>query len=153
MVRVKDEVWMYGCEADVPHDDPWYGKRTPGGIHRYVQRLDGFVSLDAGRKPGIATTKPFVLRGQHLALNTDAELAQSAARGSMLVVKVLNIDGTLLAESDPIRSAGIALRPTWKNTADLGAWIDQPIQLQFTMRYAKLYAFQVVRSADGDKPE
>jgi hypothetical protein len=153
MVRVKDELWMYGCEVDVPHDDPWYARRTPSGIHRYVQRLDGFVSLDAGRKPGTLTTQPFVLRGHHLALNADANLAQSAAQGSRLAVKVLDTDGTLLAESEPIRSNGIALQPTWKNTADLGAWINRPIQLQFTMRFAKLYAFQVVSSADSDALE
>ena len=153
MVRVKDELWMYGCEVDVPHDDPWYARRTPSGIHRYVQRLDGFVSLDAGRKPGTLTTQPFVLRGHHLALNADANLAQWAAQGSRLAVRVLDTDGTLLAESEPIRSNGIALQPTWKNTADLGAWINRPIQLQFTMRFAKLYAFQVVSYADSDALE
>jgi hypothetical protein len=68
-------------------------------------------------------------------------------------VKVLDTAGTLLAESEPIRSNGIALQPTWENTADLGAWINRPIQLQFTMRFAKSYAFQVVSSADRDALE
>ena len=68
-------------------------------------------------------------------------------------MKVLDTAGTLLAESEPIRSNGIALQPTWKNTADLGDWINRPIQLQFTMRFAKLYAFQVVFSSDNDTLE
>ena len=150
MVRVNDQLWMYGCEVDVPHDGPWYGKRTPSGIHRYVQRLDGFVSLDARHKLGTVTTKPFVLRGQHVEVNADADLAQSASQGSMLAVKVLDTDGNVLVESDPIRSDGVALRPPWKNTEDLSAFIDRPIRLQFTMRYAKLYAFQLVRAVDND---
>jgi len=146
MVRVKDEIWMYGCETDVPHDSPWYGKRTPGGIQRYVQRLDGFISLDARDGPGAVTTKPFFLRGSQIEINADANLAQSASTGSLLRVEVLGSDGTVLAKSHPLRSDGVSLRPQWQNRTDLGKLIDRPIQLRFTMRFAKLYAFQVVNT-------
>ena len=144
MTRVKNELWMYGLEADVPHDNPWYGKRAPGGIHRYVQRLDGFISLDARNKQGRVTTKQFVLRGKNVEINADADLAQSTSTGSMLVVEVLGLDGKVHAASDPIRADSVALRPSWKPRKDLGALIDRPVQLRFTLRYAKLYAFQIV---------
>jgi hypothetical protein len=150
MVRVADQLWMYGCEDDVPHDEPWYGRRTPSGIHRYVQRLDGFISLDARDKLGTVTTKSFVLRGKNVEVNADADLAQSASKGSMLAVEVIGIDGDVLAESNPIRSDGVALRPPWKKGKDLSALIDRPIQLRFTMRYAKLYAFQIVDVPDNE---
>jgi len=141
---------MTGCEDDVPHDEPWYGRRTPSGIHRYVQRLDGFISLDARDKLGTVTTKSFVLRGKNVEVNADADLAQSASKGSMLAVEVIGIDGDVLAESNPIRSDGVALRPPWKKGKDLSALIDRPIQLRFTMRYAKLYAFQIVDVPDNE---
>lgn len=144
MVRVKDEIWMYGSETDVPHDSVWYGKRTPGGIHRYVQRLDGFISLDTRNGPGVVTTKPFFLRGSHVEINADANLAQSASSGSLLTVDVLGSDGTLLAKSSPLRSDGVSLRPQWQKRTDLSELIDRAIQLRFTMRFAKLYAFQIV---------
>lgn len=149
MVRVQDQLWMYGCEDDVPHDEPWYGKRTPSGIHRYVQRLDGFISLDARNKPGTVTTKQFVLRGKNIEINADANLAQSTSTGSMLAVEVLGIDGKVLAASNPIRSDGVALRPAWKKSKDLSDLIGKPVRLRFTMRYAKLYAFQIVDVVDS----
>ncbi len=150
MVRVKDEIWMYGCETDVPHDSAWYGKRTPGGIHRYVQRLDGFISLDGRDKPGVVTTKPFVLRGTQVEINANANLAQSRSTGSLLTVEVLGVRGKALAKSHPLRSDGVALRPRWQNRSTLADFVGQPIQLRFTMRFVKLYAFQVVK-AEQDK--
>ncbi len=156
MTRVGDELWMYGLETDVPHDSAWYGKRTPGGIHRYVQRLDGFISLDAGGKPGTVITKPFFLRGKHVEINVDAKLARSPSTGSLLSVAVLGADGKVVAESQPIRSDGVAQRPLWKDRKDLATLIGRPIRLRFTLRYAKLYAFQVVdkarRKASGPGP-
>ena len=150
MVRVADQLWMYGCEDDVPHDEPWYGKGTPSGIHRYVQRLDGFISLDARDKLGTVTTKSFVLRGRNVEVNADADLAQSASKGSMLAVEVIGTAGDVLAESNPMRSDSVALRPQWKKGKDLSALIDTPIQLRFKMRYAKLYAFQIVDVPDNE---
>ncbi|MCH7888891.1 MAG: hypothetical protein IIA00_06390, partial [Proteobacteria bacterium] len=128
MTRVKNELWMYGFEEDVPHDNPWYGKRTPSGIHRYVQRLDGFISLDARDKQGTVTTKQFVLRGKNVEINADADLAQSTSAGSMLAVEVLGLDGKVLAASKPIRSDGVALRPPWKQRKDLSALIGRTVQ-------------------------
>ncbi len=151
MVRVKDEIWMYGLETDVPHDSAWYGKRTPGGIHRYVQRLDGFISLDARDRSGVVTTKPFLLRGKHVEVNADADLAQSPSTGSLLTVEVLGADGALLAKSRPLQSDGVKLRPRWQKRADLAAWIGRPIQLRFTMRFTKLYAFQIVSAVRGNR--
>ncbi|MEO1996424.1 MAG: hypothetical protein ABGZ17_14235, partial [Planctomycetaceae bacterium] len=151
MVRVKDELWMYGCETDVPHDSAWYGKRTPGGIQRYVQRLDGFISLDARGRPGVVTTKPFFLRGRSIEINADANLARSPSSGSLLTVEVLGSDGAVLATSHPLRSDGVSLRPRWRKRTDLAELIDRPIQLRFTLRFAKLYAFQIVNVVQSKK--
>ncbi len=146
MVRVKDEIWMYGCETDVPHDSAWYGKRTPSGIHRYVQRLDGFISLDARGQLGVVTTKSFLLQGKHVEVNADADLAQSASTGSQLIVEVLSDRGNVLAKSHPLQSDGVTLRPRWQKRTDLGGLIGRPIQLRFTMRFVKLYAFQIMNT-------
>jgi len=146
MVRVGDELWMYGMEHETPHISRWYGRRIEGAIHRYVQRLDGFVSLDAAGKPGTVTTKPFVLRGGRLEINADATLAppnEPGEPGSSIIVEVLDLDGTVLATSEPIHGDGVALTPTWRDGADLTAHIGSPVQLRFTLDMAKLYAFQI----------
>jgi hypothetical protein len=152
MARAGDELWMFGLETDVPHDSVWYGKRTPGGVHRYVQRLDGFISLDAGGKPGTVVTKPFFLRGKHVEINVDASLAESSSTGSLMSVAVLGTDGKIVAQSQPIRSDGVAQRLLWKDRKDLAAWVGKPIRLRFTLRYAKLFAFQVVGKLPSSGP-
>ena len=140
MVRVGDEIWMYGPEQDVPHDGAWYGQRVPGGVQRFVQRLDGFVSIDAGRETGVVTTPTFVLRGKAIELNVDATLAPSE---SSLTVEVLDAAGKPLAESGRICENGVAVRPSWRGRAGLHELMGQPVRLRFRMRYAKLYSFQV----------
>ena len=152
MMRVGDELWMYGLETDVPHDSVWYGKRTPGGVHRYGQRLDGFISLDAGGKPGTVVTKPFFLRGKHVEINVDASLAESSSTGSLMSVAVLGTDGKIVAQSQPIRSDGVAQRLLWKDRKDLADWVGKPVRLRFTLRYAKLFAFQVVGKLPSSGP-
>jgi len=158
MIRVGDELWQYGVELDVPHDGVWYGRRVPGGITRYVQRLDGFFSLDARATPGTVTTKAFLLRGKTLRLNANASLAPAVRREanseetasgsetylSSLVVEVLGQDGQVLAASEPIHGDGVALAPVWRERKDLVELIDRSVQLRFTLKRAKLYAFQVV---------
>ena len=141
MSRVNDEIWMYGVEQDAPHDGNWYGRSVSGGIHRYVQRLDGFVSLDAMNQAGWASTKEFVLGGKTLEVNADASISPSA---SSLIVEVLDSRGQVLAVSAPINADGVALRPTWTSGKDLSEFIGSTVKLRFKMRYAKLYAYQVV---------
>lgn len=162
MIRLRDEIWMYGVEQDVPHDSAWYGKRVSGGIQRYVQRLDGFVSVDAGRdlrssgaagdKPGRLLTRSFVLRGESWEVNADAASLPAlpsdedlTAPPSALTVKLLNLEGKELASSEPISVDGVAVRLSWKGGGDLGDFVGKSVRLLFEMRFAKLYAFQVVR--------
>jgi hypothetical protein len=156
MIRIGNEIWQYGVDLDVPHDAAWYGRRVPGGIQRYVQRLDGFISLDARSGPGRVTTKPFVLRGNALELNADVSLAPAVRSDEMpaanarqaghseLVVEVLGSGGQVLAASQPIHGDGVALLPVWKERNDLGDLIGKTVSLRFTMRMAKLYAFRFV---------
>jgi len=137
---------MYGIEHTTPHNSRWYGSSVGGAIHRYVQRLDGFVSLDAAGGHGTVTTKPFVLRGTRLELNARADVvppSPAGAPGSTVTVEVLDGEGNVLAASEPIHDDGVRLTPTWRDGADLAQLIGQPVRLRFTLDMAKLYAFQV----------
>jgi len=64
--------------------------------------------------------------------------------GRQVSVSIPSRDGKVAAESQPIRSDGVAQRLLWKDREDLTARIGKPIRLRFTWRYAKLFTFQVV---------
>ncbi|MGC9316421.1 MAG: hypothetical protein ACP5KN_00125 [Armatimonadota bacterium] len=146
MIRVGDELWMYGVEHETPHNGRWYGRRIPGAIHRYAQRLDGFVSLDAAGRPGTVTTKPFVLRGTRLEINANADVAPPNPPdevGSSITVELLDLDGEVLATSEAIHGDGVALTPVWREGADLSQHLGQAVRLRFRLDMAKLYAIQI----------
>ncbi len=146
MIRMGDELWMYGIEQPTPHIGRWYGTRIEGAIQRYVQRLDGFVSLDAAGQPGTITTKPFFLRGSRLEINARADIVPSSpagAPGSAVTIELLDLDGSVLATSEPIHGDGVALAPTWRDGVYLTRFVGRGVQLRFTLDTAKLYAFQI----------
>ncbi len=142
MVRVGDELWMWDTEYPGSHSD--VGNNLRGEKYRLVQRLDGFVSWDAGERVGTLVTRPFVCRGAGLELNADA------GRGSVQV-QVTDISGRILATSRRIAEDGVALRVDWEDDADLGALIGRPIRLRMSMRNCKLYAFEFTDGLPGQE--
>ncbi|MBI5693822.1 MAG: hypothetical protein HZC55_27420 [Verrucomicrobia bacterium] len=72
LVVRRDEIWQYGTEFESAHGDIEARKRkTDGFIVRWVQRVDGFVSLDTGTTAGSARTVPVKVAGRQLLLNLD----------------------------------------------------------------------------------
>jgi hypothetical protein len=141
LIRRGDTIWQYA-------------KRGPrGNPVRFSQRLDGFVSLNAGEKPGTFITRPFIFEGTKLVLNV-------AAKGSVRVA-VLNLPGMEIsgynigltdAPKKPVRGFGIAYCDpitadsvrhvvTWKGNPDVGNLAGQVVRLRFEMENAKLFAF------------
>jgi hypothetical protein len=142
LVRRGDTIWQYA-------------KRGPRGkTVRFSQRLDGFVSLDAGDKPGSFITRPFVFEGRKLVLNV-------AARGPVRVA-ILNLPGKEIsgynigltdapkkpvrgfgiADCDPIRADSVWHVVTWRGSSDVGNLAGQVVRLRFEMQDAKLFAFK-----------
>lgn len=145
MIRRGDRIWQYAnC-------------RVAGveGAHTYKieQRLDGFMSLDAGDQAGVVITRPFVFQGNKLVLNV-------AAKGSVKVA-ILNLPGMEITgynvgltnrpkrpvtgfgidDCDPITGDSVRYVITWKGNADVGNLSGQVVRLRFEMQDAKLYAF------------
>jgi hypothetical protein len=116
--------------------------RDVGAVCLAVLRRDGFLSLDAGTKPGTLKTKPFKLEGSKLLVNVDA------AEGAV-TVEILNEAGQPLAGYSGNDAASVhgmdevRWQPRWKDRADLSALKNRLVRLQFTLRKAKLYAFRV----------
>lgn len=93
-------------------------------------RVDGFVSLDAGSSPGSLTTTPIRVPSGKLHLNTDA------AEGEIRV-QVLDEDGLLIAESQPV--SGDQVDATVDFDRPLPA--DTVVRLRFMLNNCRLYSY------------
>ena len=132
---------------------------------RVTQRLDGFLSLDAGDQTGIMVTRPFVFEGDKLTLNVDASAGRLLpAKGGQVKVAIVALHGKEytgynvaltnppkkpvrgfgIDECDPIRTDSVRQVVTWKGDPDVGNLAGQVVRLRFEMKNAKLYSFQFV---------
>jgi hypothetical protein len=147
IIRRGDELWQYAnCRL------------TGGGLAtvRFTQRLDGFLSLDAGDKPGTFITRPFVFEGDKLVLNVAAggsvKVGITALHGKPYTghnVALTNPpkEGTRgfgTDDCDAISTDSVRHIVTWKGNSDVGNLAGQVVRLRFEMQNAKLYAFEFV---------
>jgi len=144
LIRRGDTIWQYSNPEGRPR------RKTV----RFSQRLDGFVSLDAGEQTGTIITRPLIFEGDKLVLNV-------AAKGPVKVA-ILNLPGIEITgfnigltdapkkpvrgfgidDCDPIRTDSVRHIVTWKGDPDVGNLAGQVVRLRFEMQNAKLYAFK-----------
>ena len=144
MIRNGDDIYQYSTISPLTHHG--YFKRlagTDGGVRLLVQRLDGFVSADAGPDGGELTTQPMVFAGGRLQLNVDC-----SARGEVWV-ELRDVDGKPIpgytrADSVSVDRNGVAQEVWWRQGPDVSKLAGKVIRLHFHLRSAKLYAFQFV---------
>jgi hypothetical protein len=136
-----DELWQYGTAFRSIHGDIESRKdKADGIIYRYVQRVDGFVSLDFDARGGRAVTAPVKVDGPELALNVD-----TAVLGH-LRVGLADSEGKTIKDFDSedceilrINSTRAAVK--WKGGSDLTSLKGRDVRLIFTGSRAKLYSF------------
>lgn len=139
LITYNDRHWLYYCGMSerFGHNDP----KGEMGIGLATLRLDGFVCLAAKEKLGRVVTKPFKLEGNKLRVNVDATDGE-------LSVEVLDSDSNpsqgFSGSHAPTYDGVDELRcePTWEGE-DLSELKGKTIQLQFNIRNAKLYAFEI----------
>lgn len=140
LVREGDELWTYASLREDTH-------RGTGGrsrIVRYVNRLDGFTSLQARDRPGWLQTRTFTFQGSRLELNV-------ASRGSLRVgildATAAEIPGFSVRDCDPITADAIRQTVTWRGDGDTTPLAGRPVRLRIEMQDADLYALQFVSPA------
>ncbi len=156
MIRRGDDIWQYAnCGIA--------GMRKNTTI-RVTQRLDGFLSLDAGQETGIIITRPLIFEGDKLTLNVDAKGGQvnpaPAGAGVKVAIVALHgkeytgynvaltnplkkpVRGFGIDDCDPIKTDSVRQVVTWKDSPDVGNLAGQVVRLRFEMKNAKLYSFQ-----------
>jgi hypothetical protein len=132
LIRRGDEIWQYFD----------YGGAHGGGrkrtYARFAQRLDGFVSLDAGDEKGTVTTRQLVFEGDKLLLNLNAK---GSARAAILDENSAPIPGFDIADCDPIKVDSLAQVLSWNKNTDLSQLAGKTVQLRFELEDAKLFSF------------
>jgi hypothetical protein len=137
LIRRNDEIWQYVNEGGA------HGGNAPRYWSRYSQRLDGFVSLDAGQVAGTATTLPFIFLGNQLVLNINAE---GAVRIAITDESGKPYTGYDFVDCDPIKTDRVEHTVSWNGKSDIGLLTGKIIRLKFEMKNTKLYAFQFVNN-------
>ncbi|MHC4155175.1 MAG: LamG-like jellyroll fold domain-containing protein, partial [Planctomycetota bacterium] len=135
-MTAKDEMWQYfdfgGCHGGEPRT--W---------KRYIQRLDGFVSLDAGGTTATVVTLPLVFDGNDLALNVKAT---GTVKVALLNQSQQELPGYGLADCDAITADRIEQVVTWNGDSDVSSLKGSTVRVKFEMTNAKLYAMQFIPS-------
>lgn len=142
-----EELWQYGTGFHSRHEDVEARRRkTDGVIYRYVQRVDGFVSLDFAADGGRAVTAPVEVDGRHLALNLDTAVL-GHLRAGVLDEEGQAIRGFGLDDCNLLRTNATDALVSWKDGADLSALQGRKVRIALSGEGAKLYAF-FFRSVD-----
>jgi hypothetical protein len=140
LIRRGDQIWQYIDEGGAHGDTK--GRSKPRIYSRVIQRLDGFVSLDAGQAIGVAVTRLLSFEGDKLILNV-------AAAGSVLVEiqdeKGNAVPGFSLADCNPIQADSVRHVVSWKGNKNLAQLAGKSVRLKFELQDAKLYALQFCR--------
>ena len=124
-------------------EDHWKG---PKRLRRYTLRIDGFVSLHAGR-PGEFVTKPLVFHGRELTLNF-ATSAAGSIRVELQSAGGQPIPNFTLGDSDELFGDTLLRVVTWKGKADVSAMVGQPIRIRMAVRDADLYSLRFQETSE-----
>jgi len=144
LIRRGDQIWQYlnGLENKVI---------------RFSQRLDGFISIDAGQSPGALITRPFVFEGSKLAINADVNGSLKVAILNLAARELHGFNMGLadapkadvprygLGQCDPIKGDSVRHVVKWNGSSDVSDLEGEVVRLRFEMQNAKLYAFKFER--------
>ena len=142
LIRRGDEIWQYVDEGGAHGGD---GQRV---YYRYSQRLDGFVSLDAGVLLGTATTLPLVFEGDQLVLNLNS---RGSVRVGLTDENGVAYPGFELGDCDPIVGDHLEKTVAWNGQSSVAALAGKTVRLRFEMQNTKLYAFEIAAHAILDQ--
>jgi len=124
-----DSSSVYATEA-------YYGP-VPGRVRRFTYRLDGFVSLQAGKNGGEVLTKPLNCSGKTLVVNCAGKL-----KAELQDTNGKALSGFALADCDAFTGDSTAATLSWKGKSDLSALAGEPIRIRFALEKGDLYSLR-----------
>lgn len=153
LIKRGNFIYQYYTETPFTHNVPGENGSAEGvggawrsfHIRMASQRLDGFVSVDAGPDCGTLTTPSLIFEGNKLQLNIDCG-AMGEAWVEIQDEYSNPIEGYQLEQSVSLDRNGLAQDVWWRKGPDISQLAGRPIRLFIKLRSAKLYAFQFIRS-------
>ena len=118
------------------------GREVTGAVGLATLRLDGFVSVNAGKAGGELMTRPFDPgTGEKIFMNANAPKGRIA-------VEVLDqyaepLEGFAREVAIPFTGDAIDYEVQWKERSALEGLNGSPIRLRFVMKNAELYSFRI----------
>lgn len=135
---VNDELWFYYRGSRAAERDRAKNYTMCLGLARL--RRDGFVSLNAGDKPGQVTTRPLTAEGRSLFINADVRTG-GWVKAAVLSARSEPVAGFTLDDSKPVTADTTRGRLAWQDADRLEFPKDDHVRLVFQMKNAKLYSF------------
>lgn len=131
----EDEIRIYYGGSDGLHTS-WRN----GYFCLATLRPDGFAGYKAkdSKDHALVTTAPLFRRGDELRVSADVQT------GGELVVRILNEERWVVAESEPCSSTVTDKEIGWRNPHVLATMNQKPVQLQFAFRGATIYSFGLI---------
>ena len=149
-VEVEDDcIRVYYRGSNIPHVsiDKFMGTEHNGQTLRgdalgiAELRLDGFVSIETGDRPGSLTTRPLRFAGGN-ALRINADADEGEVRVEARTLYGAATDGFALDDCEPLQQDSTAHQVRWNGGRTL-AELEQPVRLHFSLRRSRLYSFQI----------
>ena len=136
-IEVDGEIFQYHAGSD---DEHCSGIPTMKRIFRTAQCVDGFVSANFCSQGGRLTTPVVSTEGNELMLNVDA----GSGIGNLVILDEVgnSVEGFGLDDCDDISVDKVSHKVRWggKSPREI---LGTPVSLQFEMRNARLFAFQL----------
>jgi hypothetical protein len=149
---VGDQLWFYyiGFQGNPKMREPGLlknGMYANGATGLAILRRDGFVSMSAGRREGVLTTRPVSFAGGHLFVNVNCP-------DGVLRVEVLDRNGRPLGPFSRENCRPVAADSTihpvrWAGDSSLAALAGRTVRFRFHLTRGDLYAFWVSPDSSG----
>ncbi len=110
-------------------------------LHRYIMRIDGFISLNASYEGGEVTTKPFRFTGDTLMLNFSTSAA-GFIKVEMLDIEGKSLKGFEMKNATELIGNEIEKAVSWQGNPDLMKLAGQAVRLRIVMKDADLYSLR-----------
>jgi len=153
-IRVGDELYIY-YGGSPSHHDWWIVGKSQGldtlegepgynvnhGLGLATIRVDGFVSLDAGKRVGIVNTKPIFSVGTKIIVNA------KCSPGGYVKAEIQDTDenpwpGFSMEDSDVFTGDSVNHVLSWKGVDQINM-IPGYVRVSFVLKDAELYSFRI----------
>ncbi len=105
-------------------------------------RRDGFVSLNAGEKPGILVTRPLTFEGKSLFIN--AEVAKDGyVKAEQRDMSGRPVEPFVLGACKPVTGNQLEAAVVWTGREAIERPVGASVRLVYELKNAKLYAFWI----------